>query len=97
MAKLTKNQLQRILTDGLHLKDPTFMLEKAGTRISGNVVSPSFKGQKDHERQKMIWDALEEKLGFESVKVVGMLLAYTPEEWNFGTEQTPKGRTRKVG
>ncbi len=97
MAKVTKDELRRILTDGLHLKDPTFMLEKAGTRISGNVVSPSFKGQKDHERQKKIWDVLEENLGAESVKVVGMLLAYTPEEWNFGTEQAPKGRVRKVG
>jgi acid stress-induced BolA-like protein IbaG/YrbA len=85
------------LSDRLRLKDPEFMLEKVGTRLVGNIVSTSFKGKSDLERQKMIWDALEDEFGPDSVRVVGMLLAYTPEEWNFGAQELPKRKPGKAG
>ena len=58
----------------------------AGGRFVGDIVSGSFKGKRDHERQKLIWDALDAELGAESVRLVGMLLAYTPQEWEPGED-----------
>ncbi len=86
VMKLTKKELERILKSGLSLKDPEFFLEKVGNRIVGHVVSSSFKGKRDHERQTLIWNALDAKLGAESPLLVGMILAYTPDEWNVGAK-----------
>jgi hypothetical protein len=36
----------------------------------------------------LIWDALDEELGAASVKEVGMLLAYAPDEWDLPLEGT---------
>jgi acid stress-induced BolA-like protein IbaG/YrbA len=96
MAKLTKDKLKQILTNQLKLEEPEFRLEKAGSRLVGNVISATFKGKRDHERQRMIWDALTAELGPEAVLRVGMLLAFTPDEWNLdaGTE---KANVRKAG
>jgi acid stress-induced BolA-like protein IbaG/YrbA len=82
MPALNKNRVEQVLADALNLRDPEFRLEMAGGRISGSIISSTFKGKRDRERQKMIWDALEGEFGAEAVKLVGMLLAYTPEEWN---------------
>ena len=92
---MTKGELEQILTKGLGLADPEYHLERAGTKFSGNVISSTFKGRRDHERQKMIWDALEAELGAESGRVVGMLLAYTPQEWELGKEAWGAGKKRK--
>jgi acid stress-induced BolA-like protein IbaG/YrbA len=81
MQKLTKTKLQDVLRSMLGLHDPLFQLEYAGGRIIGSVVSDTFRGKRDSQRQKMIWDVLDERLGPDAVKLVGMLLAYTPEEW----------------
>ncbi|MGA2441737.1 MAG: hypothetical protein ABSH08_12330, partial [Tepidisphaeraceae bacterium] len=70
----------------LALKSPEFHLEKEGDRIFGDIISPSFKRKTDHKRQELIWDALESELGAESLQLVGMLLAFTPEEWNLGDD-----------
>ncbi len=94
MAKVTKGKLEAILTSQLGLEDPRFLLEKVGSRLVGNIISPTFRGKGDYERQKLIWDALEKGLGAESSASVGMLLAYTPEEWDLGTESTAKPRKR---
>lgn len=97
MEKLTQTKLKQILRDRLSLDDPEFHLEKAGGRLVGDVISVTFKGKRDHVRQDMIWNALEAELGPESVKLVGMLLAYTPEEWNLGEDEVaPTGKGQKV-
>ena len=97
MAKLTKDKLKKILTGQLKLQDPQYFLETAGDRVVGSIVSDSFKGKADHERQAMIWDALADELGAaESVILVGMLLAYTPEEWNLGADGKPKTTKRRM-
>jgi stress-induced morphogen len=97
-TKLTKAQLEKILTSRLNLKSPEYLLTKVGGRLVGNIVSPSFKGKRDHERQEMIWDALETELGAGAPRLVGMLLAYTPEEWNLGAEPTSiSKRAKKAG
>ncbi len=84
---MSHEKLKEILIRRLKLKDPHFRLEGKG-RISGGLVSATFTGKGDHERQQMIWDALDEELGAASVKEVGMLLAYAPDEWNLRLEGT---------
>ena len=98
MAKLTTTRIEKILAQQLALKDPQYRLEIAGNRVVGSVISSSFKGKADHKRQTMIWEALDEELGPRSVVLVGMILAYTPEEWNLGAEDKPTTtKSRKVG
>ena len=97
MAQITKHQIMKILTGHLKLEAPEFRLEKAGPKIIGNVISPSFRGMRDHVRQKQIWEALESELGDEVVNKVGMILAFTPDEWNLGGEPAPARRLRKAG
>lgn len=82
---MTHEQLKEILTRRLRLQDSEFNLEGRG-RVSGRVVSATFAGKGDSQRQKMIWDALDAELGAASVREVGMLLAYTPDEWNLQLE-----------
>ena len=51
----------------------------------------------DHQRQQMIWDALDEELGAASVKEVGMLLAYALDEWDLPLEGTvARGAVRQA-
>jgi acid stress-induced BolA-like protein IbaG/YrbA len=97
MPKLTTSKLEQVLTQRLKLRDPKFNLEKIGSRISGSVIDNAFKRMGDH-RQKKIWDALEMEFGPASMQMVGMILAYTPEEWDLPLEGKMKHRaTRKAG
>ncbi len=89
---MSHEKLKEILTRRLKLKSPQFRLEGRG-RVSGRLVSPTFAGKKAHQRQQMIWDALDDELGPASVKEVGMLLAYAPDEWNLQLEGTVARRT----
>jgi acid stress-induced BolA-like protein IbaG/YrbA len=91
MAKLTKDKLKAILKIGIGLADPDFHLQRAGNRWTGNIISSTFKGKRDHERQKLIWDALAAEIGEEAGLLVGLLLAYTPDEWNLDTKAKKAG------
>ena len=96
-ARLTETRLAEILKRRLALKDPEFHFERVGGRIIGDIVSASFKGKRDHERQQLIWDVLEAEVGAES-SLVGMLLAYTPYEWDVGGDLKPAtSKTKKAG
>ncbi|HWE94758.1 MAG TPA: hypothetical protein VG269_12405 [Tepidisphaeraceae bacterium] len=78
---MTKAKLRAILVRELLLSAPEFHLKDISGRLSGSIVSESFKGMRDNARQEMIWDVLHEALGPKSVKSVEMLPAYTPDEW----------------
>jgi hypothetical protein len=82
MSKITTTSLRKLLTTDLKLKSPEFHLStgRAGL-INGHIVSPTFKGMRDRQRQGAIWDALEFAFGKDAAKQVGMLIAYTPDEW----------------
>ena len=83
LARSRKLKIEKALAKGLRLKSPMFDLEVLpGGKISGSVVSDTFVGMKDSDRQKQIWDFLEKKYGIDSTKYVGTLLAYTDAEWN---------------
>ncbi|HET6250092.1 MAG TPA: hypothetical protein VFE47_20545 [Tepidisphaeraceae bacterium] len=71
-----------MLTRRLRLIDPTFKLKRIYQKLAGSVISDSFLGKGDSDRQDMIWDALEEEYGVRAVRMVGTLLAYTQAEWN---------------
>jgi acid stress-induced BolA-like protein IbaG/YrbA len=96
--QLTQKELKELLARRLKLKSPVFHLEKAGNFIIGDIISLTFKGKDDLRRQKMIWDALESKYGRDATRWVGMLLAYTPDEWDFGNSvETEISRRKKAG
>jgi acid stress-induced BolA-like protein IbaG/YrbA len=79
---MSKIKLQQLLSQDLVLHRPVFRLEKIGAKLAGSIISDTFRGKSDRVRQKMIWDALDAELGPASVREVGTLLAYTPQEWN---------------
>ena len=91
MPALSKKKVQEILTRRLRLAEPEFRLERDGTWIFGSIISRSFKGKGDYKRQELIRRALEAELGTEASQRVGMLLAYTPDEW-YIDEQVAAGR-----
>jgi len=79
---MRRQQLESLLTTRLKLKSPRFKIQKVDNRLCGHVISDSFKGMGDHKRQQLILDALEDELGPDLARQVGMLLAYTNDEWN---------------
>lgn len=83
MEAVTQVKLKNVLTRRLKLRSPRFDLEKLPSgRISGSVVSDTFKGVSDSVRQKRIWDALDAEYGETSARIVGTLLAYSDAEWD---------------
>lgn len=71
-----------LLTRRLDLKEPEFYLETLPSgKVAGNVVSDSFRGMDDLERQRRIWNALDEEFEGEATGNVSTLLAYTKDEW----------------
>jgi stress-induced morphogen len=52
-----------------------------GERVKGMIVSESFAGLDDADRQDHVWDILEEKLTQTEQRRVLSLIAYTPEEY----------------
>lgn len=97
MPRITAKKVQQVLSRRLKLKRPTFKLERLGPRISGLVIDTAFRRMDDLQRQNRIVDALEAEFGAASLQLVGMILAYTPEEWDLPLEGKMKHRTRKAG
>ena len=86
------------MTDRLRLRDAEFHLERLGGKLSGSIVSDTFRGVDSLARQNRIWDALEREFGDDSRDVVGTLLAYTKAEWYVPLEGDPayKKKQRKT-
>ncbi len=76
------SEIQSALTRRLNLQAPRFALETVGAKVSGSIISASFRGMPDSERQQRIWSALNEEYGAESVRRAGTFLAFTPDEWD---------------
>jgi acid stress-induced BolA-like protein IbaG/YrbA len=79
---MRKEELEQVLADSLKLRSPRFKLQKIGSKVSGHVISDTFRGKTDSARQQMIWDALESAFGPQASQHVGTLLAYTNDEWD---------------
>ena len=80
------SEIESALTRRLNLQAPRFALESAGAKVSGSVISNSFRGLSDSERQRRIWDALQAEYGPESVRRAGTFLAFTPDEWDLSED-----------
>jgi acid stress-induced BolA-like protein IbaG/YrbA len=78
--------LQNILANRLKLKEPRFKIRDFGGMLGGSVISNSFRNRNDLERQSMVRGALEAELGLEGARAVGTILAFTPDEWDMGSE-----------
>ena len=89
---MSKVKLQELLTEQLGLEEALFKLERIGAKWAGSIISESFRGKDDRQRQRMLWAALDAELGAESVHKVGTLLAYTPDEWNVDLSDVPKAK-----
>jgi acid stress-induced BolA-like protein IbaG/YrbA len=79
-------EIQSVLTRRLRLQNPRFQFESAGEKVSGSIISPSFRGLADSDRQRRIWDALHAEFGAESVQRAGTFLAFTPDEWDLDAD-----------
>lgn len=88
---ISKRRLQDVLTRRLKLDAPRFRLERFGSMLGGSIISDTFRGKRDVARQRMIWDALEEELIPATLRTVGTLLAYTPEEWDIDSVASNPG------
>lgn len=75
-------EIESVLSRRLKLKSPQYKLESAGSKVSGSIISDSFRGVADSDRQRRIWDALDKEYGAESVHRAGSFLAFTLDEWD---------------
>ena len=88
-------EVESALTRRLKLLSPRFALESAGAKVSGSIISPTFRGMKDSERQQQVWDALRQEYGPDAVRRVGTLLAFTPDEWDLDADPHPQASERR--
>jgi acid stress-induced BolA-like protein IbaG/YrbA len=79
-------EIRSVLTRRLKLDAPRFALEAAGTKVSGSIISKSFHGMPDSERQRRVWDALRAEYGPGCVHRAGTFLMFTPDEWDLDGE-----------
>src|SRR4051794_20748037 len=84
-------EIKSVLTRKLNLQTPRFELESAGAKVSGSIISPTFRGLTDTERQRRIWDALQEEYGPEAVQRAGTFLAFAPDEWDLDEDSNGQG------
>ena len=95
MKILTNKKLIEVLKEELHAKDAEFHLERWDNRASGRIISRVFKGMGDSDRQSAILDALERRFGPQGYRLIGMLLAFTPDEWDMKLEGHANGNGKK--
>lgn len=61
--------------------DPKFDLEEMpGGKVAGFIISPTFVGKSQIERQNMVWDYLDDKLDKEKILHIVSLVTVTPDE-----------------
>jgi acid stress-induced BolA-like protein IbaG/YrbA len=60
---------------------PEFELEEAADgKVGGFIISPSFAGKSQLERQNILWDYLDQALTQEQALGIVSLVTITPEE-----------------
>jgi acid stress-induced BolA-like protein IbaG/YrbA len=73
-------EIKRAL-EKLELEELEIDMEESGSgKIGGFIVSKSFEGMSQTERQNYIWDHLEKELSEEKHKRIRVILTLTPEE-----------------
>ena len=60
---------------------PEFNLEETPSgKVGGFVISPTFVGKSQLERQNMLWDYLDDNLNQEQILHIVSLVTVTPDE-----------------
>jgi hypothetical protein len=63
------------------LESPEFrVIETEPYRYAGIIVSPTFEGMEDHDRQRMAWQAVLDTFGEEDRRWIEFLYTHTPAE-----------------
>jgi len=62
------------------LRDPYFDFEVTSKKVGGFVISPSFEGMSQLDRQNMVWDYLDGRLPQEKLLRIISLITLTPAE-----------------
>jgi stress-induced morphogen len=93
---LTVEQLEEVLRDHDDFVDADIDLEVSGSRINGFIVSESFAGMEQLDRQDLVFDYLEFKLSDEDLLHVGFLgtmtTAEVEDDWDYeAMENTENG------
>ncbi|MFC1600792.1 BolA/IbaG family iron-sulfur metabolism protein [Candidatus Sumerlaeota bacterium] len=61
---------------------PEFELEETPNgKVGGFIISPTFVGKSQIERQNMMWDYLDQNLDQEQILHIVSLVTVTPDEW----------------
>ncbi len=74
------NQVTKVLADRFADFDHHLQKVRETGRITGFIISTSFRGKDDNKRQDMLWNELRAKLPSEDLLRIGAIVAMTPEE-----------------
>jgi stress-induced morphogen len=75
-----REKVQQIL-QRLAIADPQVrILEESGTRVLAQVVSSSFEGMDEGERQRLVWSKLLDELGDDQSRWVEFVFTDSPNE-----------------
>ena len=76
-----KEELEILLTNPESgIQTPKFDLEETNGKVGGFIISPTFEGMTQIERQNLLWDYLDAKLDREKILHIVSLVTITPDE-----------------
>lgn len=59
----------------------TVEVEEQRGRFVAHVVSPSFEGMDDGERQSQVWEQVRQRFGLQASVDIEFVFTYSPSEW----------------
>ena len=78
---LKETLMKLISKDASPIKKPEFDLkETPGDKVGGFIISATFVGMSQIERQNMLWDYLDDNFDKEEILHIVSLVTVTPEE-----------------
>ena len=77
-----KNDLTNLISNpGSGIQSPEFDLEETPNgKVGGFVISKTFAGKSQIERQNMLWDYIDKNLSKEQILHIVSLVTVTPDE-----------------
>ena len=77
-----KEKIETLISDSASkIAEPEFDLEEtSGGKVGGFIISATFVGKSQVERQNMLWDYLDDKLDKEQILHIVSLVTVTPDE-----------------
>ncbi len=77
-----KEKLENLINNSAcDIEEPEFDLQETpGGKVGGFIISPTFVGMSQIERQNMVWDYLDKNLDKREILHIVSLVTVTPEE-----------------